>query len=114
MALVTGPLCVALLDNEDIFSLENPEHNVLWMLPQVLVVFDLPGVASVFLKYAAYGTLHLKPTIILHKLPTLYALAKPLPLERGPTVELKGWVKFEGKRTASMLLALAYPPDRSR
>ena len=36
LALVSCQLCVALLENEAFFSLENPEHSLLWMLPQVL------------------------------------------------------------------------------
>ena len=66
------------------------------MLPQVLDVFDLSGVAPVILTYGAYGTIYLKPTILLHKLPTLQALAKPLRMDAGPLTELRGWVMLKG------------------
>ena len=95
LALVSCQLCVALYEQEAYFSLENPEHSLLWLLPQVLEVFDMPGVASVLLTYAAYGTLYLKPTILIHNLPTLQALALPLPFNAGPMIELRGWVRFE-------------------
>ena len=54
-------------------------------LPQVLDVLEWPGVASVLLTDVGYGTLFLKPTIILHNLPKWQALAKPpLPWKEDP------------------------------
>lgn len=83
----------------------------MWLLWSILLVFDHLGVASVLTTYAALGPIYLTPTILLHHLPYLAVLARPLPFPIHALIELRGWVMYKGDRVALTLLAQPYPPD---
>ena len=63
--------------------------------------------------YAAFGTIYLTPTILLHHFPNLAVLARPLPFPTPKLIELRVWVMHKGERVARTLLAQPYPPDLS-
>ena len=85
--------------------MENPERSLIWLVPEVRDLFQLPGFATVLVFYNAYGALFVKPTILLHNFPTLHRLFRPQPLRTFSLVELRGWVTFRGMKTARTLLA---------
>ena len=107
----SASLCCALYEAGGYFSLENPERSMIWLVPQLLELFSRAGVAAVLVFYNAYGTLFVKPTLLLHNMPTLHALHRPQPLRSRPMIELRGWVSFKGVKTARTLLAQPYPPQ---
>ena len=113
LAEVSAAICRAAWEHSCYFSLENPEKSLLWLYPAIAALFSLPGVASVLVYYNAYGTLYVKPTLILHNSPRLHVLHLPQPLMQSQKIELRGWVMFDGERVARTLLAQAYPPKLS-
>ena len=110
LASVSAKLCCALYAAGGYFSLENPERSLLWIHPDILELFGLSGVASVLVYYNAYGALFVKPTVFLHNAPTFHHLYRPPPWSDIPLIELRGWVTFQGVKTARTLLAQPYPP----
>ena len=44
-------------------------------------------------------------------MPTLHHLFRPQPWPSVPLIELRGWVTFQGVKTARTLLAQPYPPQ---
>ena len=83
----------------------------MWLMPCLLELRALGGVATVIVGYTAFGTDYVKPTVFVHDSPTLHRLDVPPPSPPVETVELRGWVRVNGVRLARTYLAQSYPPE---
>ena len=87
---VSARLCARTLAGGGFFSLENRERSWLWLMPCLLTLLAMDGVAMVLMVYTAFGTDYVKPTVFVHDSPTLYRLDVPPPSPPVVTVELRG------------------------
>jgi hypothetical protein len=109
--------CTILYAHGGYFSIENPELSWLWLQPETIELYSLPGVSYVSLYYKSYGTPYMKPTLFLHNSPVLHRISTPtgpLKFSSGADVGkivLRGMCWWEGKRVFRTHLAQPYPPD---
>ena len=61
VAEVSARLCTRIHAGGGYFSLENPERSWLWLMPCMLALLALDGVATVLVVYTAFGTNYVKP-----------------------------------------------------
>ena len=93
---VTARLICLLVAAGAYFSLENPIGSWLWALEPIVAIWWLDGVIFTEVKYNAYGANYVKPTGILHNLPTLARLALVAPQTSLDMVVLRGKVFWKG------------------
>ena len=91
------------------WALENPHRSFLWLLPVLLMLWNVGGVGFVHFTMKSYGLACLKPTVILTNVPTFVRLNKPIPEFASPFV-LRGQICFEGMWQFMTALACPYPP----
>ena len=84
-------LCLMLYMMNGYFALENPSGSFIWLLKMMLKLYRLSGVAFCNLWFQPYGALYVKPTSVLHNVPTLHSLRLPRPA-RDAVVVLRGFV----------------------
>ena len=110
LLLFTWQCCVELLDKSGYFSIENPEKSWLWITPQLRALADDRRVAFARFLFKNFGLPYVKPTLVLHNMPSLHLLRVPMLPWPGETFPLRGKVRWHGQEVFRTQVAEPYPP----
>ena len=75
------------------WALENPHRSFLWLLPAIVDVSKMPGVGFIHFSMKSFGTLDLKPTVLLSNALQLLGLKLTVPKYACPFL-LRGQIFF--------------------
>ena len=109
---VTAKLARAAARAGTFFSIENPEHSLLWKMPCMLSLALMPGVLNYVGDQCVFGGMYVKPTRWLTNAAWLKMLEQRCPgcPEHAPHVPLKGKVRApDGRMVWLTSLAAEYP-----
>ena len=114
LTLFTIIVCYTLWLHDCYFCIENPEKSFLWCIVASVGLTKLPGVAFQPFTFRDFGAICVKPTFLLHNVPTFFELwSKEDETELTRPVKLRGqvWWEEEGRMVFLTRLAQAYPPS---
>lgn len=110
LAAFTAECCELLHSVGGYFSVENPELSWLWLLPYMLMLANLEGVQFIRVLFKDFAVPYLKPTLILHNMPTLHNINLEGAPWLGETLRLRGKMWWDGKLQFCTHVAQPYPP----
>ena len=108
---ITLQFCEALTKVGALWSIENPESSLLWLMPQVKAFCQRLSPLRIELHMCAYSSLHCKPTSFLTSARCLALIGKLCPGKSATHVHeaLSGTVVVDGKQIYKTKLAQVYP-----